>query len=59
MKLETLNRALFSPLNLTEAASVLGGNAVPIEEGGGGGTFKDCHTFFKDGSYRTDDKDED
>lgn len=60
MKLETLNRSLFSPLNLTEAASVLGGNAVPIEEGGGGGgTFKDCYTFFKDGSYRTDDKDED
>lgn len=58
MKLETLNKAMFAPLNLTEAASVLGGGVEPIE-GGGGGTFIDCYTFFKDGTYRTDDKDQD
>lgn len=54
MKLETLNNSLFAPLNHSEAASVLGGVA-PI----GGGTFKDCYTFFSDGTYRSDDKDQD
>jgi hypothetical protein len=54
MKLETLNNSLFAPLNNTEAASVLGGVAA-----GGAGTFHDCYTFLNDGSYRTDDKDQD
>jgi hypothetical protein len=58
MKLESLNQSLFAPLNLTEAASVLGGGIAPVEDGGGG-TFHDCYTFFTDGSYRTDDKDQD
>ena len=59
MKLETLSNSLFAPLNLTEAASVLGGADIEPIEGGGGGTFYDCYTFFKDGTYRTDDKDQD
>jgi hypothetical protein len=59
MKLETLNRSLFAPLASTEAASILGGNAIAPVEGGGGGTFSDCYTFFKDNTYRTDDKDQD
>jgi hypothetical protein len=58
MKLESLSRSLFAPLDRTEAASVLGGNLAPVE-GGGGGTFNDCYTFFKDGTYRSDDKDQD
>lgn len=59
MKLESLNRSLFAPLDLTAAASVIGGNVAPVEDAGGGGTFKDCYTFFTDGTYRTDDKDQD
>jgi hypothetical protein len=58
MKLESLSRSLFAPLDRTEAASILGGNLAPVE-GGGGGTFHDCYTFLNDGSYRTDDKDQD
>jgi hypothetical protein len=58
MKLESLNNSLFAPLNITEAASVLGGELAPVE-GGGGGTFHDCYTFLSDGTYRTDDKDQD
>jgi len=58
MKLETLNRSLFAPLASTEAASVLGGFAAPIAPVGGG-TFNDCYTFFNDGTYRSDDKDQD
>jgi len=58
MKLETLNNSLFAPLNLTEAGSVLGG-AFQAVEPVGGGTFNDCYTFFTDGTYRSDDKDQD
>jgi hypothetical protein len=58
MKLETLNQSIFAPLNLTEAGAVLGGMVAPVE-GGGGGTFNDCYTFFTDGTYRSDDKDQD
>lgn len=57
MKLDKLSNSLFSPLSINEAASVLGGEIAPVE--GGGGTFNDCYTFFKDGTYRTDDKDQD
>jgi hypothetical protein len=57
MKLETLNHSVFAPLNHTEAGSILGGEVVPVD--GGGGTFYDCYTFFNDGTYRTDDKDQD
>lgn len=55
MKLDTLNNSLFAPLKLNEAASVLGGQAATSSAG----TFRDCYTFFSDGSYRTDDKDQD
>lgn len=58
MKLETLNHSVFAPLNLTEAGSILGGEVAPVD-GGGGGTFYDCYTFFNDGTYRSDDKDQD
>ncbi len=54
MKLDTLNNSLFAPLNITESASVLGGVAAAAA-----GTFHDCYTFFTDGTYRTDDKDQD
>ena len=56
--LESLKGSKFMPLALNEAATVLGGQAVPIEDGGGD-TFNDCYTFFKDGTYRSDDKDQD
>lgn len=55
MKLDTLNNSLFAPLKINEAASVLGGQAGTLAAG----TFKDCYTFFNDGTYRTDDKDQD
>jgi len=54
MKLESLSNSLFAPLKNTEAASVLGGLAAIAP-----GTFYDCYTFFNDGTYRTDDKDQD
>jgi len=57
MKLESLSSSLFVPLNTSESASVLGGrNAV---QDAAAGTFHDCYTFLLDGSYKTDDKDED
>ena len=56
MKLESLRNDLFVRVELDEAASVLGGMVAPVD---GGGTFNDCYTFFTDGSYRTDDKDQD
>ncbi|HEX6096550.1 MAG TPA: hypothetical protein VF432_09520 [Thermoanaerobaculia bacterium] len=55
MKLNTLNNSIFAPLKLNEAASVLGGQAAAAAAG----TFKDCYTFFSDGTYRSDDKDQD
>ena len=55
MKLNSLNNSLFAPLQINEAASVLGGQASVAAAG----TFRDCYTFFGDGTYRSDDKDQD
>lgn len=56
MKLESLSKDLFVRIEMSEAASVLGGM---IADEGGGGTFHDCWTFLLDGSARSDDKDQD
>jgi hypothetical protein len=56
MTLESLNSDLFVPMAMDESASVLGGTFAELAAAG---TFKNCYTFLNDGSYTTDDKDED
>jgi hypothetical protein len=56
MQLESLSKSLFVPMHMDEAANVLGGM---IAVDAGGGTFHNCYTFLNDGSYTSDDKDQD
>lgn len=54
MKLESLSKDLFLQVELSEAAMVLGGMTAP-----GDGGFHNSYTFFNDGTYVSDDKDQD
>jgi hypothetical protein len=56
MTLESLNQDLFIPMGMNEAASILGG-LYSVEVAAG--TFRNTYTFFLDGTYDSEDKDQD
>jgi hypothetical protein len=56
MMLESLSKDLFIPMEMDESASVLGGvYAAEVA----GETFRNTYTFFTDGTYDAEDRDQD